>query len=114
MGKNIRTANRNIVFLYQFAENINTDPDIIQAAIQRTGTPKEIDAFFDRFTIAFGKWLLRLSDRAKEHPMEEILEMYREYISSSPDDEQIDYEKQESRVLKSDPYSTHAPCGCPM
>lgn len=86
----MRTANRNIVYLRLTLEQINNNVDVVDQAIRRMGTPKEIDLYFDKFTIAFGKWLLQLNTRTIEHSVEDLLEYYRDYLSTAPDDEQVD------------------------
>jgi tRNA A37 threonylcarbamoyladenosine dehydratase len=86
----MRTANRNIVFLKKAMEQINNDAETINAVIRRVGTPKEIDAYFDIKTIAFGKWLLARNERTLEHSMEELMEAFNDYISSAPDSVQVD------------------------
>jgi hypothetical protein len=106
----MRTANRNIDYLRKVLEQINNDTEVVQKAINRLGTPKQIDAFFDKFTIAFGKWLIQRNQRTLEHSVEELLEFYRDYLSSGPDSEQIDFI--ETSAL--DTYSTHAPGSCPL
>ena len=108
----MRTANRNLVYIYKALEQVNTDVDICQQALRRLGKPSQIDAYFDKFTIAFAKWLLKRNERTLEHSVEDLLKMYREYLSIAPDTEQIDFIPYEDRVYFSD--STHAPGGCPL
>ena len=106
----MRTANRNIVYLHKAMEQINNDVETVQTAIKRVGTPKQIDAFFDKKTIAFGNWLLSRTERTLEHPMEELMEAFNEYQSTAPDKEQVDYVESESYYIQ----DTHAPGSCPL
>lgn len=87
----MRAEHRNTVYLYKALEQINNDAEVVQAAIKMVGTTKEINAFFDKFTIGFGKWLLQRNERTLEHSVEELLIAYREYLSTAPDSEQIDF-----------------------
>ncbi len=90
----MRTANRNIDYLRKAIEQINNSPETAQMAIIGMGTPKEIDAYFDVFTVAFGKHLVRLfneSPRTLEHSIEEILADYRLELSMAKDEFQVDY-----------------------
>jgi len=118
---NGRTSNRNRNLLFAFAERIllytsglnkeknhrkNDDTNTsIQRIIEDFGG-KEIDDYFDKFTIAFGKWI---QDKEKIKSMEELLIEFKLYQSTAPDNEQIDYKLNVS--YSSD---THSPCGCPM
>lgn len=113
----MRTANRNIDYLKSFAERVilsregnNYTGDDLNNYIKDFGTPKEIDAFFDKFTVAFGKWLLQRNERTLEHPVEELLEMYRDYLLTAPAEMQVDY-------IEPKDYSSedvHAPGSCPL
>lgn len=109
----MRTANRNIVFLYQAMEQIENNTETIQQAIKRVGTPKEIDSFFDKFSTAFGKWLLQRNERTLEHSVEELLEAFRDYQAVAPDNEQVDYDPNKKEHYKFQ-YDTHAPGSCPL
>ena len=117
----MRTALRNIDYLKTFAErilckhNIKYTGDDLATIINNWGTPKEIDNFFDKFTVAFGKHLLALSERSPrtlEHSMDELLKDFRDTLSIAPDNEQIDYVDRtfEPQVE----YDTHAPGSCPL
>jgi hypothetical protein len=114
----MRTANRNIDYLKLFAERVilsregnNYTGDDLNIIIRNFGTPKEIDSFFDKFTIAFGKWLLKRNERTLEHSVEELLEAFRDHLLTAPDDEQIDYVKREQKYSHE---ITHAPGSCPL
>lgn len=110
----MRTANRNIDFLRKTVEQVNNDPETTQKAVDGMGTPKEIDAYFDVFTIAFGKHLVRLmneSPRTLEHSVEEILADFRLEISMAKDEFQVDYVEKETGCCDKD---THAPGSCPL
>ncbi len=106
---NQRTSNRNITYLKCFGERIiyssklrshskSLDDNELDLIIQTWATPKQIDAYFDKFTIAFGKWLLQRTPRTLEHSMEELLADFREYQSTAPDDQQIDNIKEEQET----------------
>jgi len=108
----MRTANRNIDFLHRAMEQINNDVETIQSAIKRVGTPKEIDAFFDKKSIAFGRWLLGRNERTLEHSMEDLMQAYNDYIHSAPNEEQVDYYRSYEQRCSNE--TTHAPGGCPL
>ena len=110
----MRTAIRNIEYLKTFAESILIENKIsytgddLGIIIKKWGTPKEIDRYFDIFTMAFGDWLISLNERTKEHSMGELLKEYREMISKARDEQQVDYIPfQEDEI-------THAPGSCPL
>lgn len=93
-----RTENRNQVFLITYTEyvyrrllnNHNYSMTEINDIVNGFGSAEEVSKFFDRFTLAFGKWLLERTPRTLEHPMEELLSEFREYLSYAPDSAQVD------------------------
>lgn len=60
-----------------YYNNYNSD-DIINIIINKFGSPKDLDKYFDKFTIEFGQWLLQRTPRTLEHPMEDLLTEFRE------------------------------------
>jgi hypothetical protein len=94
----IRTENRNQVFLVNYTEYAYRK--IMKTHVYSMGEineivtgfedPKEINKFFDKFTIAFGNWLLHRTPRTLEHSMEELVAEFRDQLSVAPDNEQID------------------------
>lgn len=118
----MRTTNRNIDYLKSFAELILCDNKIaytgddLETIVKKcAGDRKSIDAFFNKFTIAFGKHIVRLSKEAPrtlEHSVEELLKDFRHSLSAARDEDQIDYvERKETGCLNE---ITHAPGSCPL
>lgn len=115
----MRTANRNIDFLKSFAERVilsregnNYTGDDLNQLIKYFGTPKEINSFFDKKSIAFGKWLLQRSERTLEHPMEELMDAFNDYLDESSAEKQIDYDERDEQIYSNK--DTHAPGSCPL
>ncbi len=123
-AKSSRTANRNRVFLHAFAEKVlsyttgldddktkdfNTSnyDDNIEKIIDQFGTNKEINDYFDKFTLAYGIWVLRVFSIFKNKSIiEKDLIRFREYQLTAKDEEQVDYcEKDNDKVSYSDNYS---------
>lgn len=118
----MRTANRNIDYLKSFAELIlcqnkisYTGDDLSNIVTKYAGDRKSIDDYFDRFTIAFGKHLVRLmneSPRTLEHSVEDILKDYRLELAQTKDEFQVDYSEVKESVYSNE--TTHAPGSCPL
>jgi hypothetical protein len=97
----MRTANRNIDYLKAFSELILCDNKIsytgddLETIVKNfAGDRKSIDAFFDKFTIAFGNHIIRLfkeSPRTLDHSVEDLLIDFRDTLYAAIDEQQIDF-----------------------
>jgi hypothetical protein len=91
----VRTLHRNHVFLIGYTEHIYRklgkyySMDEIQKAVNGFASIEEINSFFDKFTLAFGRWLMGRHPRTLEHPMEELLAAFYDYMAEAPDKEQV-------------------------
>lgn len=115
----MRTANRNNHLLLNFLERYvcskeggNYNLEELNQFTSKYMNDKKVNQYFNKLAIHFGKWLLQRNERTLEHSVEELFEMYYEYIITAPAEEQIDTN------IHDLPYNfehdTHAPGSCPL
>jgi hypothetical protein len=63
--------------------------DEVQKVVNGFASIEEINSFFDKFALAFGRWLMNRHPRTLEHPMEELLTAFYDYLAEAPDRDQI-------------------------
>lgn len=115
----MRTANRNNHLLLNFLERYVVSKQGADYSLEELNqftskyiNDEKVNQYFNKLPIHFGKWLLQRTDRTLEHSVEELFEMYYEWIITASSEEQIDIGISDLSIGFQ--HDTHAPGSCPL